>query len=72
MQSARSRAGNKPAGTSGADSSMYEVEGIDDATLEKHVGRRVQIDGTFNDLDDEVADIRGTMIRQVPGECPAK
>jgi hypothetical protein len=60
-----------PAGTSGAAATMYEVEGLSAATLMGHAGHRVQIDGTFEDLDDDVADIRGTVIRQVSGECPA-
>jgi hypothetical protein len=66
------RSGDTPTGTSGAAAPMYEVEDIDDETLKKHVGQRVQIDGTFDDLEDDVADIRGTMIRQVAGECSPK
>ena len=63
---------------------MYEVEGIDDERLKQHVGKRVQIDGTFENVDraratperatpaDDLVEIRGTTIRQVPGECPVK
>lgn len=80
------RAG-EPTGTAGTRGAMamYEVEGIDDAELKKHVGRRVQIDGTFQNIDrataspekktpaDDLVELRGTTIRQVAGECaPAK
>ena len=63
---------------------MYEVEGIDDDRLKQHVGHRVQIDGTFENVDratatpesrtpaDDLVEIRGTVIRQVAGQCPAK
>jgi hypothetical protein len=62
---------------------MFEVTGIDDEQLKKHVGRRVQIEGTFANVDplqarpetqtptDDLAEIRGTTI-QVSGECPPK
>lgn len=67
------------AGTRG--NTMFEVEGIDDADLKKHVGRRVQIDGRFENVDrakaapesgtpaDDLAEIHGTAIRQVSGNC---
>lgn len=71
-RAARAKPGDTPTGTSGAAAPMYEVEDIDDETLKKHVGQRVQIDGTFDDLDDDVADIHGSTIRQVPGDCAAK
>jgi hypothetical protein len=73
-----------PAGTAGTQGAMYEVEGIDDERLKQHVGRRVQIDGTFENVDraratpergtpaDDLVEIRATTIRQVAGECPAK
>jgi hypothetical protein len=71
-----------PTGTSGM-AAMYQVEGIDEEMLKKHVGRRVQIDGAFENVDraqaapertpnDPLVEIRGTVIRQVTGECPAK
>ena len=69
---AQTRPGGRPTGTSGAATSMFEIEGISDATLASHAGHRVQIDGVFDDLNDDVVDIRGSAIRQVPGECPAK
>jgi hypothetical protein len=79
--SAAPRAG-EAVGTSGTrGATMFEVEGIDDAELKKHVGKRVQIDGSFENTDrakaapeagtpaDDLAEIRGTVIRQVAGEC---
>jgi hypothetical protein len=58
---------------------MYKVEGIDDEKLKQHVGRRVQIEGTLENVDRtgatgaaDLAEIRGTVIRQVAGDCPAK
>jgi hypothetical protein len=77
--SAEPKPGETPAGTSGA-SLMYDVKGIDDSRLKSLVGQRVQIDGTFADLvrsptaktGEDLADIRGTSIRRVAGECPPK
>ena len=70
----------QPTGTSGTLSPMYDVKEIADTRLKELVGKRVQIDGTFADVTkspaagptEDLADIRGTTIRQVPGECPAK
>ena len=68
------RPGDTPTGTSGT-LAMYEVEGIDDERLKQHIGRRVQIDGTFENVDratatperrtpaDDLVEIRGTAIR---------
>ena len=76
--------GDSPTGTSGAQGAMYEVEGIDDEELKQHVGHRVQIEGTFEDVDrarpaterqrpaDDLVEIHGTTVRQVAGDCPAK
>jgi hypothetical protein len=75
-----------PVGTSGtqATSTMYEVEGIDDRLLKHHAGRRVQIDGTLENADRAAAnrerqtpagnlvELRGKIIRQVAGDCPAR
>lgn len=74
-----------PTGTSGyTRTTMFEVEGIDDKQLKQHVGRRVQIEGRFENVDrlqarpesqtptDDLAEIRGTSIRQVSGDCAAK
>jgi len=74
---ARARQPETAVGTSGTQGAMYEVDGIDDSQLKAHVGQRVQIDGTFEDLDnataragdDDLVDIRGTAIRQVAGSC---
>lgn len=81
---AQSRPGDTPIGTAGTQGVMYEVEGIDDERLKQHVGRRVQIDGMFENIDrakatpeggtpaDELVQIHGTTIRQVAGECSTK
>jgi hypothetical protein len=81
---AQTRPGDTPTGTAGTLGAMYEVEGISDDQLKQHIGRRVQIDGTFENVDrakatpekgtpaDDLVEIRGTTIRQVAGECPAK
>ena len=82
--SAQARPGETPTGTSGAGGLMYEVEGIDDEKLKQHIGQRVQIEGTFENVDrarapkegqtpaDDLVEIRGTVIRKVAGDCPAK
>ena len=82
--SAQTRPGGTPTGTVGAQGAMYEVEGIDDERLKQHIGRRVQIDGTFENVDragatperqtpaDDLVEIRGSTIRQVAGDCPGK
>ena len=83
---AQARPGERPIGTSGTREAMmmYEVEGVDDDQLKQHVGHRVQIDGTFENVDratatpesrtlaDDLVEIRGTVIRPVAGQCPAK
>jgi hypothetical protein len=78
------RTAETPTGTSGSPAAMYEIEGIDDQELKQHVGQRVQIDGMFENADratatpergtpaDDLVEIRGTTIRKVAGECPAK
>lgn len=71
---------DQPTGTSGTLSPMFDVKGITDSRLKELVGKRVQIDGTFADVTkspsagptEDLADIRGTTIRQVSGECPPK
>jgi hypothetical protein len=76
-------AGEKPVGTSGAASAplIYKVEAIDKDELAKHRGRRVQVEGVLTHLDradnrpspaTDLVEIRGTSIRDVAGECPAK
>ena len=64
-------------GTSGTAGAMYDVNGIDDETLMKHINRRVQVDGTFEKLEnatktDALIEIRATGIRPVAGECAPK
>jgi hypothetical protein len=64
-------------GTSGTGGEMYDINGIDDGTLTKHINRRVQVDGTFESLDrgtkgDALIEIRATGIRPVSGDCPPK
>jgi hypothetical protein len=73
-----------PIGTSGSRLSMFEVTGISENQLKQHAGQRVQIEGTFHNVDrlkasaesktpnDDLAEIRGTAIRKVSGECPPK
>jgi hypothetical protein len=63
---------------------MAEVTGIDDENLRDNVGRRVQIEGTFENVAagqpradtkasaDDLVTIRGTLIRRVSGDCPTK
>ena len=74
---------DRPTGTSGATTTaaatpMYQVKGLDDDRLKTMVGKRVQVDGTLEDLDKPVPgstdlpDIRATTIRQVTGDCAAK
>jgi hypothetical protein len=64
-------------GTSGTAAAMYDVNGIEDETLMKHINRRVQVDGTFENLEnagktDAFVEIRATGIRPVSGECAPK
>lgn len=73
--------GDRPAATSDARAKMFEVKGIDDQELKKHVGRRVQVEGQFENLDqardsaeqstpaDDLAEIRASKIRPVSGDC---
>jgi hypothetical protein len=75
-----------PTGTAGKGMfPMYEVVGLDDEKLKPHLGQRVQIEGTFENLDEaapggartesrveDLVELRGTTIRQVAGDCPAK
>ena len=71
----------QPTGTSGvAAAPMYDVKGIDGDRLKEFVGKRVQIEGTFADVEkspaagstEDLVDIRGTTIRAASGECPSK
>ncbi|HEY7450790.1 MAG TPA: hypothetical protein VH702_21715 [Vicinamibacterales bacterium] len=70
--------GETPRGTSGAQA-MFQVTGIDDEKLQDNVGRRVQIEGTFDDIHraqgeaktpgGDLVELKGTVIRQVSGDC---
>ncbi len=73
--------GDTPTGTSGTRALMYEVEGIDNDNLKQHAGKRVQIEGTFENAERAAAQtsptadlvqLRGTVIRPATGDCPAK
>jgi hypothetical protein len=76
--------GSAPAAKAGAKAGMYEVEGLDDEQLKPHLGHRVQLDGTFENVDrasappergtpaDDLVEIRATAIRHVAANCPAK
>jgi len=77
------KAGDAPTGTSGAMSGglMYDIEGIAKDELKKHVGKRVQIEGMFDHLENaklpvsfatDLVELKGTTIRSVSGECPTK
>jgi hypothetical protein len=76
---AEAKPGDTPTGTSGS-STMYDVKGLEGSQLKPHVGKRVQIEGTFADLTkspsakpgEDLADLRGTAIRPATGDCPAK
>lgn len=62
-------------GTSGSGGEMYDVNGLDEATLKSHLNQRVEVDGTFQNLDRGVkgtalVEIKATAIRAVQGACP--
>jgi hypothetical protein len=76
-----SQPADTPVGTSGAPatSAMYEIEGRVKDQLEEHVGKRVQIDGAFQNIEraknpvsfaNDLVELRGTAIRPVAGDCP--
>lgn len=83
-QAAAQMPGGAQTGTSGSQGAMYEIEGLDEARLKQHVGHRVQLDGTFENIDraratperstpaDDLVEIRATAIRQVAGACTTK
>ena len=70
-------------GTSGTAEAglMYDIEGIAKDQLKMHVGKRVQIEGAFDHLENaklpvsfttDLVEIKGTTLRAVAGACPAK
>jgi len=75
--------GSAPGATPAKQNVMFEIEGIDEARLKQNVGRRVQLDGAFENVDrsraapepgtpaDDLVEIRATSIRQVAGDCQA-
>ena len=81
---AEARPGETPTGTAGAAETMYEIEGIPEDQLKKHTGHRVQIDGTFRNVErarvrleartptDDLVELRRTVLRHVAPECPPK
>jgi hypothetical protein len=73
------RAG-QTAGTAGNLQPMYDVKELDSDRLKALVGKRVQVEGTWADVErnqsapptNDLADIKGVSIREVAGQCPAK
>jgi hypothetical protein len=70
-------------GTSGtaAPALMYFIQDMSKPELKSHENRRVQIDGTLTNLDratnpvsfgNDLVEIHGTAIREVPGTCSGK
>jgi hypothetical protein len=75
---------DQPVGTSGTQR-MYQVKGIENETLKKNAGQRVQIEGTINPNDttnqprsqteqpagskDDLPDIQATAIHVIAGPC---
>lgn len=77
-ESDATRAGQPSAGQASSMQPMYEVSELDESQLKNLVGKRVQIEGTFEDTDrqpsagsDDLPELRATSIREVPGTCPA-
>ena len=74
--------GAAPATSAGASTGlMYDIEGIAKDQLRQHVGKRVQIDGVFDHVENaklpvsfatDLVEIKGTTIRSVGGACPTK
>jgi hypothetical protein len=59
---------------------MFEIGGLRAEQLQSHVGRRVRIVGTFENTgprdpdasrNDELVELNGSTIVQIPGACPA-
>jgi hypothetical protein len=76
--------GSLPGATPATQNVMFEIEGIDDARLKQNVGRRVQLEGAFENVDrsraapepgtpaDDLVEFRATSIKQVAGDCQPK
>jgi hypothetical protein len=59
-------------GTGGTSGAMFELKGIDEETLKRHLNRRVEVDGAFDHVDakgNDLIEIRATAIRAAKGEC---
>jgi hypothetical protein len=61
-------------GTSGTSGAMYDLNGIDKETLKRHLNKRVEVDGTFKNVDGGVKgnaliEIDATSIRAAKGDC---
>jgi hypothetical protein len=59
---------------------MFEIGGLSSQQLKTHLGHRVRIEGTFGNvgrpdggapLNDDLVELNGTTIVQVPGACTA-
>jgi len=74
------RAGQPGTGQAANLQPMYDVKELDADRLKTFVGKRVQIEGTFADTErsasagarEDLVDIRGTTIKEVPGQCTPK
>jgi hypothetical protein len=75
--------GGTATGTSGTTSAglMYDIEGIAKDELRKQIGKRVQIEGVLDHLENgklpvsfatDLVELKGTTIRSVSGTCPTK
>lgn len=55
--------------------SRYELEGISESDLKKHVNQQVEVTGTITQAtpsgNDTTADFRGTSIKMLAATCPA-
>jgi hypothetical protein len=59
---------------------MFDVKELDSDRLSPLAGKRVQIEGSWADLErntsagasEDLVDIKGLTIREVPGQCPPK
>jgi hypothetical protein len=55
--------------------SMYEVEGIAEAELQKHLNHQVELTGTIGSApttNDRTPNFRATTLKMVAASCPAK
>ncbi len=83
---ASAAAGTTAAGTAASTSpapAMFEVKGLDDEKLRMHLGKRVQVDGEFENVSaarsdqaqgetDELVHIDAVAIRPASGTCAAR